>query len=89
MEKRFQKANLNRPPLTYGVQIDKFQMTIGGLAQLGERQAGSLKVTGSSPVSSTFSIMLEIKPQIDGAFFVRVAREGRALHRREINCHNL
>lgn len=25
----------------------------GGLAQLGERQAGSLKVTGSIPVSST------------------------------------
>jgi hypothetical protein len=40
--------------LTGDVPGDIFQLTIGGLAQLGERQAGSLKVTGSSPVYSTF-----------------------------------
>ena len=31
----------------------KYVQFPGGLAQLGERQAGSLKVTGSIPVSST------------------------------------
>ena len=30
----------------------------GGLAQLGERLAGSQKVTGSSPVSSILSLLL-------------------------------
>src|SRR5437870_4949891 len=31
-----------------------FKVTVGGLAQLGERLAGSQKVSGSSPLSSTF-----------------------------------
>jgi hypothetical protein len=55
-------------------------LTIGGLAQLGERLAGSQKVSGSSPLSSTFfgSIMLETKPQFDGAFFMRDRSVGHA-----------
>lgn len=39
--------------------IDIFKSKNGGVAQLGERQAGSLKVTGSIPVAST------IPPSID------------------------
>jgi hypothetical protein len=72
-ENQFRKASRNRSPLTAGAAADTFQLTIGGLAQLGERLAGSQKVSGSSPLSSTFSrsIMLEAKPQIDGAFFLR------------------
>ena len=54
LKNQFRKANRNRPPLTAGASGDTFQLTIGGLAQLGERLAGSQKVSGSSPLSSTF-----------------------------------
>ena len=40
------------------VAIGTNQQIHGGLAQLGERLAGSQKVTGSSPVSSTSSLLL-------------------------------
>ena len=48
----------------------------GGLAQLGERLAGSQKVTGSSPVSSTYSKPLPNKsfcylPMVGSAAFPR------------------
>ena len=36
----------------------------GGLAQLGERLAGSQKVTGSSPVSSTPTILTVARTRI-------------------------
>jgi len=32
--------------------------------------------------------MLEPKPQIDGAFFMRRAICGSPLHRQRLNCHN-
>src|SRR5215212_10099077 len=89
MDNQSRKANRNRPPLTAGVPADTFHLTIGGLAQLGERLAGSQKVSGSSPLSSTFFgfIMLETKPQFDGAFsFAAVA--SAMLHGRPVNCHN-
>jgi hypothetical protein len=42
LENQFRKANRNHPPLTGFGSADTFQLTIGGLAQLGERLAGSL-----------------------------------------------
>ena len=42
-----QGANLSKQPVLHAATSP------GGLAQLGERLAGSQKVTGSSPVSST------------------------------------
>jgi hypothetical protein len=74
---RLTSMRLTPKALTHVSRIDTFQETIGGLAQLGERQAGSLKVTGSSPVSSI--IMLQNKPRIDGAFSLRCTENtGRA-----------
>jgi hypothetical protein len=36
-----------------GQGFDSLQIHFGGLAQLGERQRGTLEVMGSSPISST------------------------------------
>ena len=42
------------------------QIRIGGLAQLGERMAGSHEVIGSNPLSSTLTLMFIVSIQSPG-----------------------
>lgn len=48
---------------------DTHRRATGGLAQLGERLAGSQKVRGSSPLSSTFSLNLGHLPEFGKCLF--------------------
>ena len=49
----------------------------GGLAQLGEREAGSLEVAGSSPASSTIASSGRIRELADARRLDDAAPEGR------------
>src|SRR5262249_39360246 len=78
---QLRKANRIPSPLTAGVPADTFQLTIGGLAQLGERLHGMQEVSGSSPLSSTFfgRLCLRKSPRYMGLFHAHArSRERRS-----------